>query len=105
MNAIRSHILRLLIALVLPFMALAATASAASDAHPAMSGMAGCGEERSAPADCGLSCDMACPVTCVVVPAAPTLAEPLVHPDPVVFHSTRLDRGGISVRPDHPPPR
>lgn len=97
--------LRLLIALALAFMAPVASAWATSGAHPVMSGMAGCGEEHRAPADQGLSCDMACPATCVVAPSGPALAGPLVHPGPVLFHSTSPDQGGISIRPDYPPPR
>lgn len=97
--------LRLLIALALAFMAPVASAWATSGAHPATSGMAGCAGEHHAPADRGLTCDMACPGVCVVTPSTPAVAGPLVHPEPVLFHSTSPDRGGISIRPDYPPPR
>lgn len=104
MTVLRSHLLRLLIALILPFLAPAA-ALAANGPNSTMSGMADCGEEGGAPLKGGMACDLACSVTGVVVPATPAVAGPVVHPDPVLFHATDLDRGGVSVRPDHPPPR
>jgi hypothetical protein len=106
LNRLRSTLLRVLAALILPLVMVAGPAAALSAPPATMAGMAGCeGDNDQSPA-AGLVCDINCPLSCAAaVATGPVAVAPLVHPAPIRFESIDVDMDGLSIRPDDPPPR